>query len=112
MLIANFVSSYESGRLDTFAGLFDDDARTNLRRGRPAIRGEYDELFRLSSWRRMTLTQLRWNVVGNHTEARGDLTVKIGWRDGREVEERVGVSMELVRRDGRAVIARLSHQPY
>jgi len=80
--------------------------------GRSAIRGEYDELFRLSRWRRVTLTQFRWNAVGDHTEAKGDLTVKIGWRDGREVEERVGVSMDLVRQNGRAVIARLSHQAY
>jgi hypothetical protein len=37
--------------------------------------------------------------------------VKIGWRDGREVEQRLAVDMELVRRDGRVVIAKLSQQP-
>jgi hypothetical protein len=58
VLFANFVDAYESGRLDAFAALFDEDADTNMRRGRAAIRGEYDELFRLSQWRRMQLTAL------------------------------------------------------
>jgi uncharacterized protein (TIGR02246 family) len=110
-LFAEFVEAYERGRLDAFAALFDDDADTNLRHGRAAIRGEYDELFRLSSWRRMQLTRINWRRAGDRAYAQGEIAVRIGWRDGREVEQRVAVEMELVRRDGRAVIARLSHQP-
>jgi len=110
-LLANFVESYERGRLDAFAQLFDDDADTNLRRGRTAIRGEYDELFRLSQWRRMQLTRISWRPVGDRAIAKGELMVKIGWRDGRQVEQRVDVDMEIVRRDGHVVIAKLSHQP-
>jgi len=110
-LFASFVDSYEHGRVDAFAALFDDDADTNLRRGRVAIRGEYDELFRLSQWRRMQLTRVTWRPVGDRAVAKGEITVKIGWRDGREVKQRVNIDMELVRRDGRVVIARLSHQP-
>ena len=106
-LVASFLSAYEDGRLDAFAGLFEDDARTGTRRGRPAIRGEYDEIFRRSAWRRMVLTQLHWYSLGDRIEARGELTVKIGWRDGREVEERRGIEMDLVQRGGRTVIARL-----
>ena len=110
-LFADFVDSYERGRLDAFAALFDVDADTNLRHGRAAIRNEYDELFRLSSWRRMQLTRINWRRAGDKAYAKGEIAVRIGWRDGREVEQRVDVEMELVRRDGRAVIARLSHQP-
>jgi uncharacterized protein (TIGR02246 family) len=110
-LFAEFVDSYEHGRLDAFAALFDDDADTNLRHGRTAIRNEYDELFRLSSWRRMQLTRIHWRRAGDKAYAKGEIAVRIGWRDGREVEQRVNVEMEIVRRDGRAVIARLSHQP-
>jgi hypothetical protein len=110
-LFATFVDTYEHGRLDAFTALFDDDADTNLRRGRAAIRGEYDELFRLSQWRRMQLTRINWRRVGDRAVARGEITVRIGWRDGREVEQRLNVDMELMRRDGRVVIARLSHQP-
>jgi len=109
-LFAAFVESYERGRLDAFTALFDDDADTNLRHGRAAIRGEYDELFRLSSWRRMQLTQVNWRRIGERAYAKGEIAVRIGWRDGREVEQRLAVDMELVRRDGRVVIARLSHQ--
>jgi ketosteroid isomerase-like protein len=110
-LIDAFVSSYDAGRLDVFASLFDDDADTNLRRGRAAIRNEYDELFRLSNWRRMQLTVLSWRRSGDRAYAKGEIAVRIGWRDGREVEQRVAVEIDLVRRDGRALIARLSHQP-
>jgi len=110
-LFAAFVESYEKGRVDAFAALFDDDADTNLRHGRAAIRGEYDELFRLSDWRRMQLTRVNWRRAGDRAYAKGEIAVRIGWRDGREVEQRLAVDMELVRRDGRVVIARLSHQP-
>jgi uncharacterized protein (TIGR02246 family) len=108
---AAFVDAYEKGRPDAFAALFDDDAETNLRRGRPAIRTEYDELFRQSRWRRMQLTRINWRRVGDRALAKGEISVRIGWRDGREVEERIAVDMELVRRDGRALIAKLSQQP-
>jgi len=110
-LFAAFVENYERGRVDVFADLFDVDAETNLRQGRPAIRGEYDELFRLSQWRKMQLTRVNWKRVGNRAVAKGEVTVRIGWRDGREVEQRLALDMELVRRDGRVVIARLSQQP-
>ena len=110
-LFAAFVETYERGRLDAFAALFDDDADTNLRHGRAAIRGEYDELFRLSDWRKMQLTRINWRRAGERAYAKGEIAVRIGWRDGREIEQHVAVDMELVRRDGRAVIARLAHQP-
>jgi ketosteroid isomerase-like protein len=110
-LFAEFVEAYERGRLDAFTALFDADADTNLRHGRAAIRNEYDELFRLSNWRRMQLTRINWRRAGDRAYAKGEIAIRIGWRDGREVEERVAVDMELVRRDGRVVIARLSHQP-
>lgn len=106
-----FVNAYEAGRLDAFAALFDEDADTNFRRGRAAIRSEYEELFRLSTWRKMQLRQVNWKRAGDRAYAKGEIAVKIGWRDGREVEQRVAIDMELVRRDGRTVIAKLSHQP-
>ena len=109
-LIAAFISFYEGGRLDAFAALFDVDARTNELTGRAAIRSDYDELFRRSSWRRISLRQLRWRAVGERTLANGEIAVKIGWRDGREVEQYIAVDLELMRRGGKTVIARLSQQ--
>ena len=109
-LIAAFISYYENGRLDAFAALFDVDARTNEFTGRAAIRSDYGELFQRSSWRRISLRQLRWRPVGERTQANGEIAVKIGWRDGREVEQRIALEMELMRRGGRTVIARLSQQ--
>jgi hypothetical protein len=110
-LIATFVSSYESGRLSVFGGLFHDDAQANQQRGRAAIVSEYDQLFRSTISRRMTISQMRWQAVGDRTEAKGELTVKTAWRDGREAEQRVAVDMEFVRQGGRAVISRLGLQP-
>jgi hypothetical protein len=110
-LFAAFVSAYEGGRLDAFVALFDEDAETNLRRGRAAVRGDYDELFRLSQSRRMHLTRVNWRRVGDRALAKGEIAVTVSWRDGREFEQRVAVDMELVRQGGRAVISRLSFQP-
>jgi hypothetical protein len=110
-LFAAFVSAYEGGRLDAFVALFDEDAETNLRRGRAVIRGDYDELFRLSQSRRMQLTRVNWRRVGDRALAKGEIAVTVSWRDGREFEQRIAVDMELVRQGGRAVISRLSFQP-
>lgn len=110
-LLATFISSYESGRLDTLAGLFDEDAQLNLRHGRAAIRSEYQELFERSAWRRMNLARLRPQSNGEHVQASGPATVTIEWLDGRESEQRLAVDMEFVHRDGRALIARLFYRP-
>lgn len=109
-LIAAFISNFEGGRLDAFAALFDTDARTNEFRGRDAIRSDYGELFRRSGWRRMSVRRLKWHAEGERTAAVGEISVKIGWRDGREVEQRIGLEMDLMRQGGRTVIARLSQQ--
>ncbi|MHB8724064.1 MAG: DnaJ domain-containing protein [Casimicrobiaceae bacterium] len=106
-LMARFVSTYESGNLDAFAALFDKDAHTNILRGRAAIRREYDELFRLTSSRQMDVTRIRWQLEGDHAEATGELQVHIHWRDGREVDQRVGIRMAIVRSGSGLLITRL-----
>ena len=110
-LLAVFLASYEAGRSDALAGLFDEEAQFNLRRGRAAIRSDYDELFQRSAWRRINLTQLRPEAAGGQAQAKGQVTLRIEWRDGRDSEQRLAFEMEFVRRDGRALIARLSSQP-
>lgn len=108
---AALVDAYDRGRVDAYAALFDDDARSNERQGRAAIRRDYEELLRQSSWRRMQITRINWRRTGETARAKGEIAVRIGWRDGREVEQRHAVDMELARRDGRVVITRLSQQP-
>ena len=108
---AALVDAYDRGRVDAYAALFDDDARSNERQGRAAIRRDYEELLRQSSWRRMQITRINWRRSGETARAKGEIAVRIGWRDGREVEQRHAVDMELARRDGRVVITRLSQQP-
>ena len=109
-LFVTFVDSYDRGRLDAIAALFDDDARTDERHGRAEIRRDYDEVFRRSDWRRMRLTRVSWKHLGEVTHARAEAAIRMGWRDGREVEERLAMDIELARRDGRVVITRLSQR--
>lgn len=109
-LFVTFVDSYDRGRLDAIAALFDDDARTDERHGRAEIRRDYDEVFRRSDWRRMRLTRVSWKHLGEVTHARAEAAIRMGWRDGREIEERLAMDIELVRRDGRVVITRLSQR--
>ena len=80
------------------------------RRGRAAIRLEYDDLFRRSDWRRMQLTRVSWRSAGDAAQARAEAAVRIGWRDGGEVEQRIALDVELARRGGRVVITRMSQQ--
>jgi len=110
-LFTALVDSYGKGRLDAFAALFDDDVTTNLRHGRAAIRSEYDALFRLSEWRRRPLKHIHRSRAGVRAIAKGEIAVKTGGREGREVEQRVAVNIELVRQDGRIVVDKVFHQP-
>ena len=44
-------------------------------------------------------------------QAKGELTMKTLWRDGRESEQRMSVDIEIVRQGSRAVISSMSLQP-
>ncbi|HQU50248.1 MAG TPA: hypothetical protein PLM09_14170 [Casimicrobiaceae bacterium] len=68
-------------------------------------------MFRRSEWRRMQVVRMNWRRVGDTAQAKGEIAVRVGLRDGREHEERMSVDMELVRRDGRLVITRLDQRP-
>ena len=59
----------------------------------------------------MQFRQINWRSVGERAHANGEIEVRIGWRDGREVRQRVAVDIEVARRDGRVVITRLAHEP-
>jgi len=102
-----FVDTYNRGRPDAFAALFDDDVQADPHRGRAAIRREYDELFERSAWRRMQLARVTWKRQGGVAHVKFEADVQTGWRDGREGKEHLALDMELARRDGRVVIIRL-----
>lgn len=110
IFFARFVDAYDRGHAELFASMFDRDALANQRQGRAAIRGEYDDLFRQTSWRRMQLTRIDWRRTGEVARAKGEIAVTTRWRDGRQAEERYAVDMELARRDGRVVITRYAHR--
>ena len=109
-LIAAFISSYEGGHGEAVAALFDVNAQVNQAHGQSAIRNEYDELFSKTVYRRIALKQLRWRAAGEHTNVSGEIGIKTIWRDGREADQRMALDIQLVRRDGKAVIARLTQQ--
>jgi hypothetical protein len=109
--MATFISSYETGHLPMFANLFDDDAQADLQRGRAAIRSEYDQVFRSTLWRRMSISQLRWQSVGDRTEGRGELMSKIGWRMVVKWSSALRCRWSSCAVAGDVVIARLSLQP-
>lgn len=109
-LFMAYVDSYNRGRLDAFAALFDDAAQTSQTQGRAAIRREYGDLFQRSERRRMTVSRMSWKPSSEVAQISADAAVRILWRDGRESEERLTLDMDLARRDGRVVIIRLSQQ--
>ena len=106
-----FVDAYDRGRGDALARLFDDDARANNREGRAAIRSDYDDLFRQSDSRQLQLMRMNWRRTGDVALANGEIAIRVRWRDGRQVEQRMTIDMELARRDGRIVITRLAQRP-
>ena len=109
-LIAQLVSSYESGDLEGLMSLVDRTEASSARGMR--MRQLYDEFFRATRERHLRLNAIAWQVSSAAAQARGeaDLSARYG-EQVAAVERRVAVEMDIGVRDGRARITRLALFP-
>lgn len=109
-IVTSLVSSYESGDLDTFSGLFSINAKTNDRQDLKGIKADYEELFKGSNDRQMFIQGMEWTFDGNYAKGTGDLEAIVLTESGGSVYS-MGGKIQLVaqRIDGKVRITHMYH---
>jgi CheY-like chemotaxis protein len=109
-LVHRFVFVYQAGDLQQFLSLFDDKIRTNDRIDKAGLRQDYEDLFRNTSMRQMTLGDITWDI--NNREAEGAANFEVRVRRINEDRVRVyhgSLTFRVEKIDGRPRIVRMYH---
>lgn len=109
-LIKRFEFVYEAGDIEQFLRLFDEDVRTNERFSKAGLREDYEELFKTTEMRVMSLKNVTWELHGTKADGWGNFEVKVrraGDPDVREYKGSLTFNVEKI--DGRIRIKRLYH---
>lgn len=108
-LVVALVDFYQAGDTERILGLLEPDAgfwRT------VQMRQAYSDFFRATRARRLRIEKLAWNSQTGKAHAKGEATVHAEYFDQTApVERRVDMELDIVLRDGRARIRRLSLFP-
>lgn len=109
-LVVALVSYYEAGDADRIVGLVDTDSIGFFARNR--LREAYADFFRATRSRRLRIDRLAWNATPGAASARGAATVRAEYADRAPLEKRVDMEIDIVLRDGKPRLARLSLFPW
>lgn len=110
LLLGRFASSYELGDLDFFVALFDDKARTSDRKGKAAIRKDYETLFSSTQTRQISFKNIHWNREGETARGEGRFALRISTQNERELKAYSGtVRFELARMENKLLIKGFFH---
>ena len=108
-LVVALVDFYQAGDTERLLGLLEPNAgfwRTEH------MRHAYSDFFRATRARRLSIEKLAWNSQTGTAHAKGEATVHAEYFDSSApVERRVEMELDIVLRDGRARIRRLSLFP-
>lgn len=102
---------YNGGQLQSFVGLFANDASADGSQGRKRIARDYRELFESTEMREMKINDLEWQEADGKISGVGDFEVNI-WRRGEDAPRvsKGKINVVVVDEGGRLVIKRLSHK--
>ena len=106
-LVISLIAFYEAGDAERLVGLVDGGFWSNNQ-----SRNAYSEFFLATKSRRLRVERLAWNATDGTLKARGEATVQAEYFDRvAPIERRVGMEMDIVLRDGKARLTRLSLFP-
>jgi hypothetical protein len=109
-LLGRFVASYEQGDLESYVALFDDRARTSDKKGKLAIRKDYETLFSSSQNRQFSLKNIRWTREGESARGEGRFALRIRAQNEQEFKAYSGtVRFELVKLENKLSIKGFFH---
>ncbi len=111
MLVAQLVSHYEAGNLERFLGLFDPASLGVVEA--VGLRNDFEEFFRTTRSRQLSLQAISWGSGSQPARARGEALVRASYQDRPErIERSVAIDATIAWRDGRPRFARLSLYPH
>lgn len=110
-LASTFARAYETGNLDLMLSLFAENARTNERNNKTGIRGDYEELFKVTDRREFIIDGLRWQQDRDgDLKGTGDFKVNIRFRDDQSLNTVTGnVVIRVEKRPQGIVITEFKH---
>ncbi|MDT8383082.1 MAG: hypothetical protein RRB22_01560 [Gammaproteobacteria bacterium] len=71
-LVSTFETAYQAGDVDTLASLFAPTVRTNEQVNLAGLRGEYQDLFRSTTERKIQFKNLKWEREKSYARATGE----------------------------------------
>lgn len=109
-LIHRFVFVYQAGDLQQFLSLFDDNIRTNDRTSKTGLREDYEDLFRNTSMRQMTLDDITWDIRDQTAEGAANFEVRVRRVNENQVRVYHGsLTFRVEKIGGRPRIVRMYH---
>ena len=109
-LIKRFEFVYEAGDIEQFLRIFDDDVRTNDRFSKDGLREDYEDLFKTTEMRRMTLKNVTWEAHDNKADGWGNFEVVVRKVGEQEIKEYKGsLTFYVEKINGQLRIKRLYH---
>lgn len=108
VVLFEFIRTYESGDLEQFLGLFDDSIHTEDSTGKVQLRKDYENLFKITSTRRLDLIDLAWSRDDAGAQGKGRFEVKIQSKNDTETKIYKGtITIQLVKNQGGLLISQL-----
>lgn len=109
-LVKKFEFVYEAGDIEQFLGLFGDTVETNDTFTKADLRRDYEDLFKTTEWRVMSLPNVTWDMHDNQADGWGNFEVKVRKVGAKEVNNYKGsLTFHVEKIGGRLYIKRLYH---
>jgi CheY-like chemotaxis protein len=109
-LVHRFVFVYQAGDLQQFLSLFDDNIHTNDRTNKAGLREDYQDLFRSTSMRQMTLDDITWDIKDQSAEGAANFEVRVRRVNDNQVRVYHGsLTFHVEKIGGRPRIVRMYH---
>lgn len=109
-LIARMSALYEQGNLEGFLALFDEEARAE-QGGKTRIRSDYENLFRTTEARKLTIFDMNWVKDGEVFRGEGGFQAKVIRKGERTARVYSGtIRLEVQKRNESALIRGIFHK--
>lgn len=109
-LVQRLSALYEKGDLEGFLALFDEEARAELG-GKARIRSDYENLFRTTEARKLTIYDLNWVRDGDRFRGEGGFQAKVVRKGENAARIYNGtIKLEVQKRKGHPLIRGIFHK--
>lgn len=110
ILVSRLVTYYETGDLARFLALFDADSLGFWEaRG---VRRDFQDFFAATRTRQLHVDHISWEFAAGSARATGQAALVVEYKEGQErIERTVPVELDVVDRDGKGKITRISLFP-